>query len=317
MIARVALLTSARAWRGSGTSFVNIARRLAAPDYDVALLTTSPPVTAGFAACGLTAHELPIHDTGIREARLLARTLTRLGTDILLAEKPRDLRLGALVSMVHPIRLIYRYNVGAARPPADLITRLAYRRTRMTIFLTQFAEAAARTHAPFMLRVPSRVIGEGVDLTRFHPDAGTGAAFRQRQGLGERRFLLAVGALEPEKRYDWLLHALTLMEQPPPLLICGEGRLAGMIRATASRDRLDIRLLGQLRPDELASAYNAATCVVHAGAVETFGLSVAEAMACGRAIVAVNGGAVSEVLGDAGVLTDPEDPRAFARAVGD
>ena len=298
-------------------SFVNIARGLAAHGYPVELLTTYPGVTAGFAARGLHAHELPIHDTGIGEARILAHTLTRLGTDVLLAEKPRDLRLGALASLMLPVSLIYRYNVGAACPPADLITRLAYRRVHLTIFLTEFAEGLASRHARFMRRAPSRVIAEGVDLKRFHPDPVAATAFRRRHGLGERPFLLAVGALEPEKRYDWLLRALTLVDSAPPLLICGEGRLAGMIRDTAACQRLDVRLLGQLSAEELASAYNAATCMVHAGAVETFGLCVAEAMACGRPVVAVDSGGTPEILADAGMLADPDDPAGFARAVGD
>ena len=49
-------------------------------------------MTAGFAAAGLPVRELPIHDTGFAEARILARALAELGTDVLLAEMPRDVR---------------------------------------------------------------------------------------------------------------------------------------------------------------------------------------------------------------------------------
>ena len=38
-------------------------------------------------------------------------------------------------------------------------------------------------------------------------------------------------------------------------------------------------------------------------------------MACGRAVVAVDSGGVPEILADAGVLVDPNDPAGFARAV--
>jgi polysaccharide biosynthesis protein PelF len=45
--------------------------------------------------------------------------------------------------------------------------------------------------------------------------------------------------------------------------------------------------------------------------VETFGLSVAEAMACGRPVVVSEGGALGEVVADAGVLVPPDDHAGF------
>ena len=315
----VALLSSARAWRGSGTSLANVARGLAARGHNVHILATAPAVTAAFAAQGLRASELSIRDTGLREARMLARTLGGLGVEVLLAEKPRDLRLGALVSLARRLALVYRHNVGGPAPPRDPIVRLAYRRVRMTIFLTRTAEAQAGDIARFMLRPPRRVIYEGVDVARFRPDRDAAAAFRRRHGLGERPFVLAVGALEREKRYDWLFGALAgLGPVAPPLVACGAGGAAGQIRDQAAALRIDVRLLGFLSPEELVGAYNAAACLVHACAVETFGLAIAEAMACGRAVVAAaagGGSALPEVLGDTGVLTPADDPGAFATAL--
>ena len=312
---RVALLTSARSWRGSGTSLANIARGLAERGHTVQLLATTPAVTEGFAAQGLPVRELPIRDTGLAEARILVRALRELQSDVLLAEKPRDLRLGALASLVRRFALVYRHNVGEASPPSDPIVRLAYRRVALTVFLTRAAEAQACAVAPFMVRPPRRVIYEALDVGRFRPDEPGGRAFRERHGLGDRPFLLAVGALEREKRYDWLLDALTRFgAHGPPLLVCGEGGFAGLMRDQAARRGLTVRLLGFLPPDELAAAYNAATCLVHACAVETFGLAIAEAMACGRPVVAVGGAALPEVLGDTGVLT-PDDPEQFVLAL--
>ncbi len=317
----VALLSSARAWRGSGMSLANVARGLGARGHRVHILATAPAVTAGFAAQGLQARELPIRDTGLGEARVLAGALGELGSHVLVAEKPRDLRLGALVSLARRLTLVYRHNVGAAAPPRDPIVRLAYRRVDMTVFLTRTGEAQAGDLAPFMLRPPRRVIYEAVDVARFRPDPAAAAAFRQRHGLGggDRPFLLAVGALEREKRYDWLLGALAALGRAaPPLVICGSGGAAGQIRDRAARLGIDARLLGFLSPEELVGAYNAATCLAHACAVETFGLAIAEAMACGRAVVAAaagGGSALPEVLGDTGVLTPADDPEAFAAAL--
>lgn len=313
----VALLTSARSWRGSGVSFVHTARGLAAGGHTVELLATAPEVTAGFTAAGLTVRELAIHDTGLAEARILVRALRRSQADVLIADKPRDVRLGALASFVRGFALVYKYLLNRAAPVRDPIMRLAYRRVALTVFLTETSEREVLERARFMGRAPHRVIYEGVDTDLFRPDQEAGRAFRERQGWGVGPVLLAVGAVEWEKRYDWLLAALARLRAPAPVLVIrGSGSLEGATRAQAARLGLDVRFLGFLAPLELRSAYNAATCVVHAGAVETFGLTVAEAMACGRPVAAVSSGGVPEVLGDTGVLAPSDDAAQFAAAVG-
>jgi glycosyltransferase involved in cell wall biosynthesis len=62
----------------------------------------------------------------------------------------------------------------------------------------------------------------------------------------------------------------------------------------------------------LPGAYTAATLFVHACEIETFGLSVLEAMSCGCPVIAVGGGAVPEVVGNAGVLIPVNDPDKYA-----
>jgi glycosyltransferase involved in cell wall biosynthesis len=48
---------------------------------------------------------------------------------------------------------------------------------------------------------------------------------------------------------------------------------------------------------------------------EGFGFPAAEAMACGIPVVASDGGALPEVVGDAGVVVPARDERALARAI--
>ena len=48
---------------------------------------------------------------------------------------------------------------------------------------------------------------------------------------------------------------------------------------------------------------------------EGFGLPVGEAMACAVPVISTTGGALPEVVGDAGVLVPPADHLALARAV--
>jgi len=98
-------------------------------------------------------------------------------------------------------------------------------------------------------------------------------------------------------------------------VIRGSGSLEAAVRTQAERLGVEVQLLGFLPADELAAAYNAASCLVHVCPVETFGLTVAEAMACGRPVVAVASGALPEVVDGVGVLAPADDPAAFAEAV--
>src|SRR2546430_17578771 len=126
--------------------------------------------------------------------------------------------------------------------------RLAYRRVRLTIFRTHTGEREVLAGAPFIGRPPRRVIHEGVDVALFRPDAGAGLAFRARHGLGDRPFLLAAGALEREKRYDWMLDALARVGPRPPLLVIrGSGSLGSAVPGQAARPGLDVRAL-RFRP---------------------------------------------------------------------
>jgi glycosyltransferase involved in cell wall biosynthesis len=156
------------------------------------------------------------------------------------------------------------------------------------------------------------VILSAVDTERFRPDATAAQRFRTARSLNSTPFVLAVGSLTPDKRYDFLLDAWARAKGTlPPLLVGGEGSQGERLRQRARELNVDARFLGQLSPDELLGAYNAALLVVHGCAVETFGLSVLEAMACGRPVLGVRGGAVPEILGDTGYLAPVGDTQSF------
>ncbi|MEO8293935.1 MAG: glycosyltransferase family 4 protein [Gemmatimonadota bacterium] len=264
---------------------------------------------------GSSVSVLPARNTGWKEVRALRRAIRRSDIRFIIADRPRDLRLAGLASPGLGVRLIYRYNVSRPRPPSDIITRLAYRRVAMTLFRSEIGARQVLDAAPFMSTRPHQVVAGGVDTRIFYPDQLAGEKFRASLDLVEGPLLLSVGALFPEKRYSELFRSVAMMKGNVPLLICGEGRLESELRAEARELRIDARFLGFLPPAELRAAYNAADIVVHTCAVETFGLSVSEAMACGRCVVAAAGGALPEVIHDAGVLVEPDDLAGFAGQV--
>jgi glycosyltransferase involved in cell wall biosynthesis len=312
---RVALMITARDWRGSGVVLAEIARALRAAGHEAQALVARAPLEAGFAAAGVPVRRLPIGDTGIREARALHAALRVLDADVVVVDAPRDIRLAAASSLFRPVGIVYA--LSRPHPPRDLLTRLSFPRVSLSVFLTEKLAATALAIAPFMARRPHRVIPNGVDTTFFRPDPAAGTAFRARHGLGsDGPLLVAVSSLSPEKRLDILLDALARVPAPrPPLVVCGAGGLESPLRAQAARLGLDVRWLGQQPPGELLGAYNAATIVVHSRPLEPFALSLIEALACGRPVLAPAGGGTPELLVEAGVLVPPEDPAAMGQTL--
>ncbi len=76
-----------------------------------------------------------------------------------------------------------------------------------------------------------------------------------------------------------------------------------------------VRFTGRLTREELARHYAAAQIAVVPSLYEGFGLPAAEAMACGTPVIATTGGALPEVVGNAGKLVPPADAGALAAAI--
>lgn len=316
---RVAFLCSADSYRGSAVSLLHLAQGLGARGADMRVITGSNAVAAPLHAEGVTVTQLDLSSTSWRAARAVRATLADAGATVLFTDRPRDLRLGFLATIGSTVALINRYNSHAPRPPSSLLARLAYRvKVRETVFLTHEMAERILALAPWMRRAPHRVIPEGVNDAEFRPDADAAAAFRARHGLGDAPFLLAVGALTREKRGEFLIDAVRGVDDAPLLLFCGEGPMRESLAVYAARLGVKVRFIGLFPRDELRGAYNAAAMLVHACRVETFGLVVLEAMACGCPVVGVRAGGLLEVVGtdgDAGLLADPDDPADMARAI--
>ena len=78
-----------------------------------------------------------------------------------------------------------------------------------------------------------------------------------------------------------------------------------------------IHFTGRINNGEFVRQYARATAAVVPSVYEGFGLPVGEAMACGVPVISTTGGALPEVVGDAGILVKPADSRALAGAIRD
>jgi glycosyltransferase involved in cell wall biosynthesis len=161
-----------------------------------------------------------------------------------------------------------------------------------------------------------RLVPLGID-ERFSTGAPP-AGLRERLGL-EGPFVLTVGTLQPRKNVEAALHAferLVASGSEHRLAIVG-GRgwrdepLAELIRSSPAAER--IVMTGRVSDDDLIGLYQAADVFVFPSRYEGFGLPPLEAMACGTPVISSNRTSLPELIGDAGVLVDPDDVDAIER----
>lgn len=171
----------------------------------------------------------------------------------------------------------------------------------------------------------SEVVGNGVDLARFHPVDRVAA----RQALGlplDAQVLISVGALVERKGMHRVIDCLpALIEQHPRLhyLIVGgaspEGDNRGELVAQVARLGLAgrVHFLGALPPDELKTPLSAADVFVLATRNEGWANVFLEAMACGLPVVTTDVGGNAEVVcrAELGSIVPFGDAAALQRAL--
>jgi len=137
--------------------------------------------------------------------------------------------------------------------------------------------------------------------------------------LKPKGYLLTVGTLEPRKNLTKLIKAFELLPNNVkvefPLVVVGmsgwkEESIIQEMESLIKRGQL--MLLGYLSNKDLAIIYSGARAFVYLSLYEGFGMPPLEAMACGAPVVVSNRASLPEVVGQAGVLVDPDDIESVA-----
>jgi glycosyltransferase involved in cell wall biosynthesis len=160
-----------------------------------------------------------------------------------------------------------------------------------------------------------RVVHNGIDTAQFRPLPDV-----ERQP----DLLLYVGNSEDRnKGARYLIEALRILgddrREYHLALVDHERKKLKLVPRLVQEYGLSSRVhfTGHLETEELVRLYNRASLVVSPSLYEGFGLPAAEAMACGRPVIATTGGAFPEVIDHAetGWLVPPGDARALASAI--
>ena len=166
------------------------------------------------------------------------------------------------------------------------------------------------------------VVLNGIDVEQCRRDPARSLVARHAFGLtSEEIAIVAVGRLEPEKRFDLLLRAFAPLAAGRPelkLFIAGDGSSRQMLEA--ERERLGLgrasRLLGHVA--DPADVYQAADVFVQSANNEGTPNAVLEAMAFEVPIVATDAGGTRELIrhGEHGLVVPRGDESALSAAIG-
>ena len=218
------------------------------------------------------------------------------------------------------------HDVSYARQPAwypyrrDPVRRAFYRhsarRARLVITVSEFSRDEI-------------VAAYGIDPRRIHViPCGVGPAFRPARREQPRPaelvpaepYVLHVGDLHPRRNLGAALRAVLGVRQRHAslgslrLVLAGADRGPGaeLVREAARAGHEGAVLLtGVVSENRLRALYEHADAFIYPSRYEGFGLPLLEAMACGRPVIASTAGALPEIVGEAGILCDPDDEQGF------
>ena len=167
---------------------------------------------------------------------------------------------------------------------------------------------------------PRSLIYNGVDLERYDHQEPC-CTLRDEYGMEPGAPIVGVvGRLELEKGHPTLLEAwpLVLAEQPGAyLMIVGEGSRLDALHAIAREQGIERHVIFTGRRDDIPAITAAFDVAVLPSYREAQGLTILEAMALSRPVVASAVGGIPEMVEDGvtGLLVPPHDPPALAAAI--
>ncbi len=206
-------------------------------------------------------------------------------------------------------------------------TALALRQTTRAMTVTETSGRDIES----IFKIPrSRidVVTEGADKAfQPHPPA-VGITARAEFGVMDGEdLLITLGGMNAHKNILGLLRAMPQIIAKRPevrLIIVGDTSGRGfwdnvpeLMAFVAAHPPIakHVQFSGYLDDDDVVRLLNGAAALVFPSLWEGFGLPAVEAMQCGVPVLASNRGSLPEVVGDAGLFFEPENPDDIARTV--
>ncbi len=243
----------------------------------------------------------------------IANAVRRFAADVIHTHHPfflggTGLRLAGellvpLVFTYHTMFENYTYQLpGDSRAMKQFVVEYAVRYANLCDQVVAPSESVAGILRQRGVTAPVTTIPTGIYVEQFA--AGDGKKARKRFDIPESAFVVGYcGRITPEKNLGFLARSAARFLKLRPgtyFLVVGEGKLLGKIHELFDRQGLGARLRtpGVQKDRDLADSYRAMDVFGFASQSETQGLVLAEAMAAGVPVVAVEASGVREILED-------------------
>jgi glycosyltransferase involved in cell wall biosynthesis len=177
---------------------------------------------------------------------------------------------------------------------------------------------------PFVDKNKITVIHCGIDLTVFNPSDEKRRKIREYLNISnQHQVILFLSLLSKQKGADVVLRAvkeLSTERKDIKLVIAGDGEYLTEARRLAKELHIEqsVSFPGFIPNEETSGYYNAADVFVFPTLrLESFGIVIAEAMACGKPVIASNIGSIPDVIDDGlnGILIPPGDYQELAKQI--
>jgi glycosyltransferase involved in cell wall biosynthesis len=195
------------------------------------------------------------------------------------------------------------------------MAKLSSRKASRIIFVS---ETARKDIVP-KLRVnltKTRTIHHGVEFDKFHDAEPLREPAFMDQTSDSEKYILCLSALARHKNIETLIKAYAaldgMLQDQYKLVIAGNKTSPYSDELTALVRQLNLNrkviFTGKISHENVPPLYHKADLFVLPSYLETFGIPLIEAMASGVPVIASNSSAIPEVVGDAGLLFNPNDP---------
>ncbi|MBL8177154.1 MAG: glycosyltransferase [Bryobacterales bacterium] len=322
---KVSLLTTGLARGGAEKQVVLLATGLRKRGWTVSVESLLPPqaFVEELSACGVPVLSLGMH-RGIPDPRAIWRLSRRwqcFRPDVVHCHMVHANLLGRITRLMAPPKVLIStaHSIWEGPRWRDWAYRLTEPLTDLTTNVSQMA--LARYVADGLVgRDKAAFVPNGVDLSRFLPDAGLRSEKRHELGWGGRFVWLAVGNLRVPKDYPNLLDAFAhhcRESQATHLAIAGNGDLLSMLSQKSRDLRIHDRVTFLGAREDVAELMQAADCFVMSSEWEGLPLALIEAAASALPTIATSVGGNGEVVADGvtGFLVPPKDSEALSAAM--
>jgi glycosyltransferase involved in cell wall biosynthesis len=317
---------------GAELGALELARRLTARGHAVSVVTPAldPAWPRHESMDGVEVHRYPVPALGGRErmASIAAASLRHLGalwrrlapnvinqhyllpTGIAGQWWASRLRIPTVTTLIGMDVWDPHYRPSA---PWRALMRRAIRKTQAVTYLSSFVRDVAEREYPPAPGVIRRVVPHGVDVKLFHP--------RARES-SDAPVVLTVQRLYPRKGVATFLDAAALVARELPharFVVVGDGPERAALERHAAALGLGARVAftGRVTLSALTELYRTADVFAFHTLHEGLGIVLLEALASGCPVVTTAAGGTLDIVrdGDTGLVVQPADAPAFARAV--